>query len=448
MREERVQPSRIDRRGWLARALVAVLALAAPVLAGQGKPAKPPKPSRPNDPIGCPYCFNDPALMAAAGIVSHGGFEFGKTDTKRVDAALPSCDIRWIETPNLKIGFGIGSQKVKFEEKKKMLAELTRLAAVLPEVVPESTILDPWLRAHLYAQRCEDIHARFLVLMGAKGAQFADGSGTYTGDYRGEGPYLGQKAKYEVLVLPSESAHTQFLTDHAGEPLKVSHRWHNVGRGAIGIYCHAQQGQLRQDGALHGHIAFNLAHIFYDGFNHYTYDTPVWIHEGIAHALEREVDERYNSFDSGEGGVAEMTSKANWKPDVLRLISSGEAPRMTELLKLSSFAELKLPHHYTTWSMIDYLIKTNPEGLGAFLRAMKTNLDSRGVPSGENLADHHRKVFKEHLGMSYAEFDEAWRAWVLLNYRGPGPKGTDPAAPATGSSPPPVGGAGGPPAGG
>jgi hypothetical protein len=407
--------------------VAAGLLLLAGAAGASGQTAK--KPARANDPIACPWCKNDPLLMKAAGIVSHGGFAFGKTDTMRVDAQLSSTDIRWIETDSFRIGFALGTQKLKIDEKKKMLAELSRLALVLPEVKPETTVLDPWLRVHLYAQRCEDIRTRFLDLIQGHELEFADGSGTFVGAYKGEGPFLGQKDKYEVLMLPSETLQTQFLLEHAGLPLKVSHRWHNLERGALGIYCHQQQGDLRQDAGMHGHVAFNLAHNLFDGLYHYSYDTPVWLHEGLAHLFEREINERHNSFDSGEGAVAEMTKKANWKPEVMRLISSGDAPRMAELMAIKSYAELKLPHHYVTWSMLDYLSKSNPDGLAAFLRAIKLNLDERGVPTGANLPEWHRKCFREHLGLGFAEFDEAWRAWVLLNYKPTAPKGGDPANP-------------------
>ena len=428
---------RATRRGALALALGLLLA------AGARAQEKPKKPAGPTDPLGCPYCGNEPERMQAGGIVSHGGFPFGKTDTAKVDASFPSMEIRWIETDFFRIGLANGPHKVKFEEKKKFLAELTRLQQRFPAVKPDAAIIDPWLRLHLYAQRCHDTLDRFLAIMGAKGAAFADGSGTWTGNYVGEGPYLGQKEKYELLVLPSESASVMFLTEHTGQALKVSHRHHNIDRGSIAYYCHTQQGQLRQDGALHNNVVFNLAHNFFDGFYHYTYDTPVWLHEGLAHLMEREIDERWNSFDSGEGGTANMTSKGNWKPDVLKLIAAGEAPRMAELLTIKSYAELTLTHHFTTWSMLDYLVKSNPEGLAAFLRAIKSNVDEQGIPTGANLIEHHRKVFREHLGMTYAEFDEAWRAWVLLNYRpGPGVKGGEGGLPVGGGLRPGIGGVG------
>jgi hypothetical protein len=96
-----------------------------------------------------------------------------------------------------------------------------------------------------------------------------------------------------------------FLKEHCGLQVKRSQRWHFTDLGALSFVCHAEEGSLRQDPALHGHLAFNLAHNLYDGLLHYNYDTPTWLHEGMAHFMEREIDPKYNTFDSDEGAIAE-----------------------------------------------------------------------------------------------------------------------------------------------
>lgn len=404
-------------------ALAAALALGLSLPLGDKDQSK----KKPTDPANDPYTQNDPAALQAAGIVSLGGFEFGKSGwtTTKCDEFMVANDLRWIETAHFKIGFGLGEYKPKLDEKKKIIAELTRLKAVLPKVQPETGVLDPWLRLHLIAQRCEDVYKRFCELTEADKFEFFDGKGVPTGPYRGQGPYLGMKQKFELMILPSEAAQVTWLLENAGLRIKNTQRWHFVDRGAITVVMHAQQGQLRNDAALHGHIAFNLAINLYDGLNHYGYDTPVWLHEGLAHLLEREIDPDHNSFDSGEGAVADMTSKGNWKPEVVKLVNSGEATRMAELLQLKNYSDLKLVHHFTTWSMVDFLVKTKPGEFKNYLWALKRNYNEQGVPTGANLPDWHRKCFKEHLGWSYAEFDEAWRAWVLVEYTRPPGKEKD-----------------------
>jgi hypothetical protein len=423
---------------FLARVFVAALALAPAALA-QTKKA--------NDPRACPYCRGDDARLKAAGLVSHGGFVFGTADnTAQVDALLPECEIRWLETANFRIGFGLGAWKVRTEDKKRTVAELTRLKQFFPDVKPDTPILDPWLRTHLYAQRAEDQHVRFLALVQAQDLVFPTARATFNGEgaYMGEGPYLGQPRKYEFLVVPTISSSVAFLTEHCGIQSRKAQRWHYTQLGSIALICSAEDGYLRNDNALWGHLAFNLAHNLYDGFLHYSYDTPIWLHEGLAHLLERELSPKYNSFDSDEGAIAEETRKKDWRPEVLQLISSGDAPRMAELVGLVRFNELTLRHHYTTWSMLDFLNATRPKELAQFLCALKRNLGANGLPTGEGLPDVQRTRFKEIFGWNYAEFDAAWRAWCAVAYKPQPPKGSDPNIPSQpGHGTPPGGGSGG-----
>lgn len=397
----------------MSRGLVAaLLALLLPLL-----PAAAPQRGDPTDPESCPYCKGDPELMARAGIVSHGGFEFASAgeDTASCDAFLATSDVYWIESAHFEIGFALGSYPVKQKEKKKVRAELQQLAEVLPNVDPRAKVLDPWLRVHLFAQRCEGVWDRFLELMQVEESDFPDGSEPWMlgTPYFGEGPYVGQKGKYEVLLVETEAEHVAFLRDQYGLSIKKTQRWNVGDRDTITVNIHLRQGDLRVDTALHGHLAFNLAHNLLDGFKHYSYDTPLWIHEGLAHFIEREVSIEYNSFDSTEGAIAEETRKKKWMPEVRKLIQRDEVPRMSELVGLQSYASFELPHHYTTWSMVDYLVREHPEGFARFNGLLHGRKTEEGMADGSNLRDAHRTLFRECFGMGYSQFDQAWRDWVL-----------------------------------
>lgn len=388
--------------------LLLVLAALAPRAAAQ----------RPNDPSTCEWCRGEPELLEAAGLVSHGPFPFGNEDSQRVDALLAVNDIRWIESKHFRIGFALGPHKVKPDEKNKIRAELEKLAQVLPAVSPREKILDPWLRAHLYAQRCEEVYARFMEVMGVTEADFPAQPRAWNrqGKYMGEGPYLGEREKYEVLIVPSQASHVQFLKAHFGLLIKQTQRWNILSRDCLIVSIHTQEGGLREDQALHGHVAFNLAINLLDGYKHYSYETPIWIREGLAHYLEREISPEFNSFDSSEGAVAAKTSKSKWEPEVKKLVASGEAPRMAELVALKGYAELELPHHFATWGIVDYLMRTHPEGFACLNDRLHGITDAQGIPDGSNLEDAHREAFKACLGMSYPEFDRAFAEWVTANY--------------------------------
>ncbi len=347
-----------------------------------------------------------------------GGFEFGSSDSAEVDAFMGTSDIRWIETEHFELGFALGSYKVKQDEKKKFRAELAKLAEKLPPVKVKSKILDPWLRAHLYAQRLEEMYDSFLELVQVDPADFPDGSKGWdlTGTSMGEGPYLGQKGKYEVIIFPSEAASVSFLRKHFGLSIKKTQRWNVIPRDTLTLITHTDQSQFKKDSALHAHLSFNLAINFFDGFKHYSYDGPIWLREGLGHFMERRVDPRFNTFDSSEGSLAQMTKKSEWEPEVVKLVRSGKAPRMAELINVKTYAELKLPHHFATWSMVDFLARSDPKKFATFLWTIKGRTDEKGYALTTDLKGAHRDALKSIYGWSYAQFDQAWGAWVLENY--------------------------------
>ena len=232
----------------------------------------------------------------------------------------------------------------------------------------------------------------------------------------GEGPYLGQKGKYEILLLPSEASSLSYLSHEFGLQIKRTQRWNVIDRETLTLTIHTQQGQLREDAALHGHVVFNLVHNFLDGYRHYSYDTPIWLHEGLAHWFERDLSPDHNSFDGSEGAVAETTRKSDWRPEVRKLIASGDAPRMSALIRLNGYGEMELEDHFATWSMIDFLMQTRRAELARLIDGIKGITNELGVPDGSDLPDKHRELFRDLFGMTYQQFDAAWAEWVQGAY--------------------------------
>ena len=366
-----------------------------------------------NDPGNCPYCRNEPKLMQDAGLVSHGGFQFGTTNTAGVDALLAASDIRWIESLHFEIGIALGPYKVNQKEKKKIRAELTELAELLPEVNPKAKVLDPWLRVHLYAMRAEKLWQQFLDVMHVEEGDFPDGiRRRREGDkYMGEGPYLGMKGKYEVLVVPTEGVQVAFLRDQFGLQIRKSQRWHITDIATMIVVINTEE-DMKSDEALHGHMAFNLAINMLNGFKHYSYDTPVWLTEGLAHYFERSINPKFNSYDSAEGSIAEVSRKSDWDAEVRKLIQSKKAPRMAEMAALRTYAEFDLRHHFASWSMIRFLIEEHGEAFACLNDRIHGIVSDEGIADGSDMQNKHREFFRECLGMNYAQFDAAWKVWA------------------------------------
>jgi hypothetical protein len=389
----------------LALGLLAALAGPAPAQKGKG-----PR----NDPANCPWCHGDPALMAAAGIVSHGGFEFGARDTPWVDAFFGGRDVYWIESAHFEIGLCVGVHKIEPDEAKKVRAELAELAQVLPDVDPKTRVLEPFMRAHLYALRVEKSWKRFLELMQVEEGDFPDGRSVWLlgTPYRGEGPYVGQKGKFELLVLPTASDQVRFLVEQFGLTMRRTQRWNVIDRSSLIVVTNLAENELTSDERIHGHVVFNLAINLLDGYEHYSYDTPRWLLEGLGHFMEREINPRFNTFDASEGSVGVRVNKENWDAEVKQLIASGKAPRVAELTALRTYAEFELRHHYACWSMTKFMVTTDPAGYACLNAALHGRKSPDGMPDSEDLSGVQREAFGDCLGMSYAQFDEAWRTWA------------------------------------
>jgi hypothetical protein len=391
--------------------------LAAPLAAQKEKAAR-------NAAVNCPWCHGDPELMEAARIASHGGFEFAAppATTASVDRIFGGKDIYWIESEHFEIGMCVGPYKVQTDEAKRIRAELTELAESLPDIDPKTRVIDPFLRTHLYAYRHEKAWTRFLELMCVKATDFPDGKSVWLlgTPYWGEGPYVGQKGKFELLVLPTASDQVNFLTRQFGLAMKRTQRWNvtdsqdpSLDRGTMIVVTNVEENELRSDEQIYGHVIFNLAINLLDGFKHYSYDTPCWLREGLGHFMEREINPKYNTYDASEGSVGVKVNKEDWDAEVKELIAAGKAPRVAELTALKTYAEFERPHHYACWSMTRFMITTNPEGYGCLNKMLHGRKLPDGTSDSEDQAGAQRDAFSQCFGMSYAQFDEAWRAWAI-----------------------------------
>ena len=368
-----------------------------------------------NAPANCTVCEGLPEVMGAGGILSHGGFGFGRSDTDGVDDFHGNLQIFWIETEHFEIGYAGPQYKVSAKERKAVQQELADLAEFFPEINPKKPQIDPWLRVHMYAVRVEQIYTKFLGIMQVKGDEFPSGEKQWdgTGTYWGEGPHMGQKGKYELMIMPSEGDLEAYLSEQFGVQSKKTNRWNVVEDDTISVTMQIRDGDLKKDLALHGHVAFNLAHNLLDGFKHYSYDTQIWLHEGLAHWFEREINPKFNSFDSGEGSEGVMSKKEDWDKEVLALVRGDKAPRMAELASIKNYADLTLDQHYVTWSMVKFLLEEHPTAFANINKILHGRMSADGSQQNSSkLDDVHREAFKSELDMNYSQFDAAWKEWV------------------------------------
>lgn len=385
------------RRGLMLAA--AVLAAAAP-LAAQGRAKRV-----------CTVCGNDAALLARNGM-NHGPFPFGKSSSDAIEKQYLFLPV-WIETPHVRMGVDLDTWKVPEEERKAYRAELEELAKKWPAIDPKKTTLDPWLRAHLLADRVERFYSRFMTLMGSNDGLFSDPDKNLMS---GWGRYAGEGDKYELMIFRGRSLYGEYMQNNWGLKYIKPQRWNNIERDCLWFGFCQEEDEIRHDQHVHNMVLHNLAHNLMDGYCHYSYEMPVWITEGFAHWAELENDPRFHMFDFVEGVFQEPRNVSNWPGEVRKMVAAGDIVPFTQLLYRKSFAELDFDDHLMAWSKIDFLIKTDPVKFGQFITTLKSRRDERGYSDGSKMDDAQRDALKKYYGWTWQQAEDQWKEWVLANY--------------------------------
>ena len=378
-----------------------------------------------------PYTKNDPELMAKAGYVSFGPFPFGMIAEKvvqstEIDAYLEFVQILWIETKHFRIGTNLPEWDVPMdpETKKKIRTELEELATKLPAVNPKVRSLDPWLRAHLTAQRLEKLYAETQVLWGVKDEDFPQDPtkvfavpGTR---YMGYGPYLGMKDKFLVLVFEKQGPFKQYMKRYLGRDSKHPQRWHFKEASNLLFTMSTENDEFprKHDTALHCSLAFNVSQNLMDGFRYYNYDLPVWIREAYGHWNDRRVSPLWSNFDQNEGALADIKNVSKWEVYCRNLVSgNGDYAAFPEVFQWRDFGKIKFNDHIAIWSRMQWLLSQGPEKWQKFLFAVKGRVDPKTfAPDQTDIVGACRTALQEAYGVSVLEFDKKWIEWVKATY--------------------------------
>lgn len=359
----------------------------------------------------CPWCRNEPELMAAIGAVSHGPFPIAKKHTDELDRLYPGNPWIALETAHFRFVSNLGPESISTREREALAPHLDRLRAMLPDVPAKVKKLDPWLRLHLLALRSEEFYARFQRLLGVTDADFPE-SRRMDGPYMGDGRYLGEKGKFEVAFHQRRATHMLFTRDAMGGAVTDALRWHLADHRMLASIP-AEDPDLAQTRWLFSHSVHLYSHLFLCAYKHFSYDPPIWLDEGLAHALEREVEPLSTTMDGDEGGGPHRGDRRDWSQADQSLVRKNRQSGLARLLHVQSFSDLSIDDHVSALSMVRFLVREHPERFAAFLGALKGQLDERGYPSGEDLVGLQRRLLKELWGWTVADFDAAWQAWVI-----------------------------------
>ncbi len=359
----------------------------------------------------CPYCKNDPKLMAAAGVISHGPISIGPRGSEDLSKELAGPKWLFIETAHLRWAFSLGASKVDQADRAKIDPLLDKLRKVLPLVPQKPKTLDPFLRLHLLAMRGEDLYARFQAVLHVADADFPE-SRPLKGPFMGDGKFLGEKDKFEVVIHANRASHKSFTKEFTGTEVTDSLRWHFPKIHKLLVSVPAEDSDLKEDRWLFAHCAHNLSHAFLCAYKHFSYDPPIWLDEGLAWAMEKEVEPTSQTTDGEEGSMRDTKGPKDPWAEAKRVAASAKAPTLAELMYAKNFGDLKQPQCLIAWAMVRFLIEAHGDEFAKFVGAIKGQLDAKGLPSGANLTDLERDQLRALWSWTPQQFDEAFKSWI------------------------------------
>ncbi|MBL8729692.1 MAG: hypothetical protein JNM25_14780 [Planctomycetes bacterium] len=392
------------------------------VLAGLALLAAVPRAQRLVESVPDPYTGGEPAAMAAAGYVSFGPFPFGlRRSSADVESLLGDEPLVWIETAHFRIGCALSPLRLRGDRDwvDRTQAELTQLKERLPRVKPATRELDPWLRAHLIALRCEALYAEVRDNLGATDATFQQAPAhAGRGDpraFEGFGPHLGMEHKFSVLLLQRAANLARYTRAWHGGETQAPSRHHDTGAGLdFAVAEETADGLLRDDFALHSYLVYNLAANLYNGYRGCYHELPPWLLGGLAHWHARHVSPRFPFFERPVGGENPVGYDCwQWDERARGLLRTGAFEPIAQLMERPDLKAFDLEQHIESWALVDYLMSTRRVAAMKFLRDVKDPFHQlRRAPTREEVHERARERFEPAFGMTPEAMDAAWRAQV------------------------------------
>ncbi len=373
-----------------------------------------------------PYTRGDAKLIEAAGYESVGAMRWGPDhDSDAIHQLVGKLPICWIETAHFRIACILPPCRADGDKatRKKIKGELKRLKKKLPAVKSNALNLDRWLRAHLFAQRCEDTYAAFSERLGVDDDSFPAYPNEINSEkYMGLGPYLGQADKYLVMLCEKESTLGRYANRYMDKSQSYARRWNFGRRDSLffGTAIEFYEGRLANDQRLHCHLVYNLTINFCDGFKQYCQDIPVWWKFGIAAWFSSKIDKRYRDYDRPPDGVEpDVRAAWRWEPKVLKLVKNDGAIQLTELLERMDFAKYRFHDFLVAWSVVDFLMTKGNDKFSTYMHAIKRPIKTGrdgSVPTTPEMLKHQAKALDAAWKLDAESLEKAWQAYVLKNY--------------------------------
>jgi len=347
--------------------------------------------------------------MAEVGYISFGPFVFGEGHTSEtVTSRLGNVPLLWIETPHFRIGCSLDAYRSEDkEERRKLRTEIGELAEVLPRVKPKVRELDPWLRAHLFAWRLENLYARFCEVLGVLPSDVDPIEGKAR---------IGTAGPMSILLVERQSSLSRYTQEYCRTHRDDAHTEYFLGTRTF-VYGIADDSVEADDTALHYAVTFGVAQALAFSIDGFSAMPPRWWTMGIGRYFARLVDRECQLYASAGGEALPSDELADWESLVLGRVKASYYPDWASTLAWTDDSKMKFADHIMLWSRMDYLLDQKPEVVASLVESFHAP-----VSHGEDVAARFAAALEEATGKGLEEIDADWSRWVGENYSKKGRK--------------------------
>lgn len=367
-----------------------------------------------------PYTKGGSAAMDRAGYVSFGPFLFAEgVKTQDIEEAIGTSTVIWIETAHFKLGSTLKTYKLRGDQKeaKRLREEFGRLEKRFDKFAPPRGKLDPWLRAHLFAQRLEELYTWFEQRFHLSDDEFDPTRRPKDSTTRTTGAYLGMPHKFTVLLLEKESSLVRFAKRFLDQEPKGYVRWRLGGSMALAISADGVRGYgYELESAFTCMVLAEETHNLLDGYRDAWTACPMWFKYGLAHVVSRDIDERWTI--SALGTTREFGDDSwKWQPRVGRLLANGFVKGFEDLFGWTKWDEIKPQGHMLAWSRVEWLL--DRKGCDRRVLLDELCVPLLNLPESErarHFAERSRAALQKATGAGLEALDLEWREYVAKNY--------------------------------
>ena len=245
----------------------------------------------------------EPRPWSEAGILSDDVQAVGDPAMPPFAETFPDKEWLYLETVHCRIASSMGEQSLTKKDRVRLADEINELRLYFPTLPAVPKKLSAEMYLFLIGLRLEKLYSDVQRVFQVQDSDFPSSRAAQQGqgEYMGDGPYLGEREKFEFILHAKIKTHEEFTYQQRGLRVRDSVRWHNRSPSKLILSMPTEDSDIRQDRWMWPHLAHNASHMMLDGFKFFAYDAPLWLAEGLALYAEKRIEPESWTRVGGEG---------------------------------------------------------------------------------------------------------------------------------------------------